>query len=55
VASADPVACEQASYDLCLKRHNGRDVFKETHGIDGRHMLEYAEAIGLGTRQYVLV
>ncbi len=53
-ASADPVACEQASYDLCLKRHNGRDIFKETHGIDGRHMLEYAESIGLGTRKYVM-
>lgn len=54
VASADPVACEQASYDLVLNAHNGRDIFKETHGIDGRHMMEYAEALGLGTRQYVL-
>lgn len=55
VASADPVACEQASYDLVLKRHGGRDIFKETHGVDGRHMMEYAEALGLGTRKYVLV
>ncbi|MEN6466577.1 MAG: DUF362 domain-containing protein [Syntrophaceae bacterium] len=54
VASADPVACEQASYDLALKRHNGRDVFKDTTGIDGRHMMEYAESIGLGTRKYEL-
>lgn len=54
VASADPVACEQASYDLALKRHNGRDIFRETHGIDGRHMMEYAEALGLGTRKYTL-
>lgn len=53
-ASADPIACEQASYDLALKRHSGRDIFKEAHGVDGRHMLEYAEAIGLGTRKYVL-
>lgn len=54
VASADPVACEQASYDLVLKRHNGRDIFKETHGVDGRHMMKYSEALGLGTRKYVL-
>lgn len=55
VASADPVACEQASYDLSLKRHNGRDIFKDTTGIDGRYMMEYAEAIGLGSRKYELM
>jgi uncharacterized Fe-S center protein len=54
VASADPVACEQAAYDLALRRHDGRDVFKAATGIDGRHMMEYAESLGLGTRKYVL-
>jgi uncharacterized Fe-S center protein len=55
VSSTDPVACDQAAYDLALKKHNGRDIFKETHGMDGRHQLAYAERIGLGTRAYTLI
>lgn len=55
VSSTNPVACDQAAYDLVLKKHGGRDIFKATHGIDGRHQLEYAERIGLGTRQYSLI
>jgi len=54
-ASADPVACDQAAYDLTLSRHSGRDIFRETTGVDGRHILEYSEAIGLGKRDYELV
>ena len=55
VSSTDPVACDQAAYDLVLKKHNGRDIFKETHGMDGRHQLAYAERIGLGKRAYTLI
>lgn len=55
VSSTDPVACDQAAYDLVLKKHGGRDIFKAAHGMDGRHQLEYAERIGLGTRQYTLI
>lgn len=55
VSSVDPVACDQAAYDLVLKRHGGRDIFKEIWKIDGRHQLAYAEQIGLGTRQYRLI
>lgn len=55
VSSADPVACDQAAYDLVVKKHGGRDIFKAAHGVDGRQQLEYAVRIGLGTRAYRLV
>jgi len=55
VSSTDPVACDQAAYDLVVKKHGGKDIFRATHGIDGRHQLSYAERIGLGTRAYSLV
>ena len=54
-ASTDPVACEQAAYDLTLKKHNGRDIFREATGVDGRLILEYSEALGLGSREYELI
>ncbi|HPL64735.1 MAG TPA: DUF362 domain-containing protein [Syntrophales bacterium] len=54
VSSPDPVSCEQAAYDLVVKA-NGRDIFREATGADGRHILEYSEKIGLGTRDYELV
>jgi hypothetical protein len=55
VSSVDPVACDQAAYDLVLKKHGGMDIFMEVTGIDGRHQLAYAERIGLGMRDYSLV
>jgi hypothetical protein len=55
VSSRDPVACDQAAYDLVVKKHGGRDIFKEVTGVDGRHQLAYAEKIGLGFRSYTLV
>ena len=47
-ASVDPVAIDQACLDLIDKRA-GKKKF------GGRHMLEYAEKIGLGSRKYELV
>jgi len=55
VASVDPVACEQAAFDLVRERHGNIDIFKGATRIDGTHILAYAEAIGLGRRDYVLV
>jgi len=55
VSSTDPVACDQAAYDLVLRKHGGRDIFKAAHGMDGRHQLAYAERIGLGKRAYTLI
>lgn len=55
VASTDPVACEQAAFDLVRAQHGGIDIFKRATRIDGSHILGYAESIGLGRRDYELV
>ncbi len=55
VASADPVACEQAAFDLVRAGHGNIDIFKKATGIDGSHILGYAESVGLGRRGYNLV
>lgn len=49
LASTDPVALDKASHDL-LDKVNGRTVLQ-----NGRYILEYAEEIGLGSREYKLV
>ena len=48
-ASMDPVAIDQACLDI-LDKNEGRRVFRK-----GRYTLQYAEKIGLGSRQYDLV
>lgn len=54
LASRDPVALDQASLDL-VNEKAGRDIFKEIHPtIDATRQLEYAEELGIGTRQYEL-
>jgi len=55
VASVDPVACEQAAFDLVRAQHGDVDIFKKATRIDGTHILGYAESIGLGRRGYELV
>jgi uncharacterized Fe-S center protein len=68
VASNDPVAIDQASADLvnqaegrkdsCLTRNfkPGQDKFRAVYPkVDWELQLEYAEEIGLGTRDYKLV
>jgi uncharacterized Fe-S center protein len=55
VASADPVACEQAAFDLVRAGHGNVDIFKKATRIDGTHIIGYAESIGLGRRDYDLV
>ncbi|NVL90451.1 MAG: DUF362 domain-containing protein [Desulfobacterales bacterium] len=68
VASTDPVAIDQASADLvnnaeglkdsCLTKNfrPGEDKFRALYPkVDWEIQLEYAEAIGLGTRDYELV
>jgi uncharacterized Fe-S center protein len=54
-ASTDPVACEQAAFDLVRAQHGGIDIFKRATRIDGGHILGYAELIGLGRRDYELI
>ena len=53
LASFDPVAIDQACYDLIVKEHG--DIFAKAHnGIDGTVQLKHAEEMGLGTRKYEL-
>ncbi|MDR2860308.1 MAG: DUF362 domain-containing protein, partial [Elusimicrobiota bacterium] len=55
VAGIDPVAVDQASYDLVNEIY-GSKVFDEMFpGIDPTIQLEYAQKLGLGTRDYELV
>jgi len=54
LASADPVALDQACADLVI-RAAGRDPFRETHpSVDWTVQLAYGEELGLGTRSYRL-
>ncbi len=68
LASTDPVAVDQASVDLvnaetalpksCLKKNTkaGQDKFRAVYPkVDWELQLDYAEKIGLGTRDYDLV
>lgn len=53
-AGADPVAVDQASYDLTC-RAAGRDVFREAwREVDPEVQLRHAERVGLGSRTYHL-
>ncbi|HNW44806.1 MAG TPA: DUF362 domain-containing protein [Elusimicrobiales bacterium] len=54
LASSDPVALDQASFDLVNKAAGLDDAFKHEHGTSGVPCMAYAEKIGLGTRKYKL-
>ncbi len=57
LASVDPVAVDQACIDLIWNSDDaGKEHFKErVERQKGRHILPYAEEIGLGTREYELI
>jgi uncharacterized Fe-S center protein len=68
VASTDPVAIDQASYDLVNRQigladsllttnfEAGMDKFKGLrHNTNGELQLSYGEEIGLGSRKYELI
>lgn len=56
-ASTDPVALDQACIDMVWNSTDlGRDHFVErVETMHGRHIIEYAEEIGLGSRDYELI
>ncbi|MCA6072481.1 MAG: DUF362 domain-containing protein [Endomicrobium sp.] len=55
VAGVDPVAVDQASYDLVNKAY-GKNFFRKIYPkIDPTIQLKYAEELGLGARDYELV
>jgi uncharacterized Fe-S center protein len=66
LASTDPVAIDQAAYDLVTSASGlpgsrgegmgaGTDKFVAVTGVDGTAAMAYAEKLGLGTRKYELV
>ncbi len=60
VASKDPLAIDQASFDLVKKEEgvdheSGTDKFWEAHEVDGTEQLKHGEKIGLGERDYELI
>lgn len=66
LASTDIVAIEQAAYDLITEAAGlagsrgeglaaGDDKFAAITGVDGTHGIQYAQEMGLGTREYELV
>ena len=57
VASLDPVANDQAFVDFIYASSDpgAKELQKEIDRQEGRHILEYAETLGLGSRDYELV
>lgn len=60
LASTDPVALDQACLDLVYAvtpadGNNNRPLIERIESRNGAHMVEYAERIGLGNRNYEIV
>jgi uncharacterized Fe-S center protein len=54
-ASGDPVALDQATFDVVFKKAGNKDIFKIAHpSCDSQKQLAYAEKLGLGSRAYDL-
>lgn len=55
LASTDPVALDRACVDLVYAAPDGAALIERMESRNGAHMLDHAEAIGLGSRAYELV
>ena len=55
LASADPVALDQACIDLVWQAEGNASFIRRVESKNGLHTLEYAEEIGLGSRTYRLI
>ncbi|MBQ6067790.1 MAG: DUF362 domain-containing protein [Clostridia bacterium] len=55
LASADPVALDQACVDLVYAAPDGDSLIRRMESLHGVHVLEHGEKIGLGSRAYRLV
>lgn len=55
LASLDPVALDQACIDLVYDSEEGSSLVERIESKNGLHTLEYAEKIGLGSRNYKMV
>ncbi|MGD1818098.1 MAG: DUF362 domain-containing protein [Pleomorphochaeta sp.] len=54
-ASTDPVALDQACVDLIYASPDGQSVINRIESRNGTHVLEHADEIGFGSREYRLV
>ena len=55
LASADPLAIDQAAFDLVYAMPDSASLIERIESRNGLHTLDAAEAIGLGSRTYDLV
>ena len=55
LASFDPVALDQACYDLVAQAEGNTALMNRIERQHGLHTLEHAEGIGLGSRTYTLI
>ena len=57
VASLDPVANDQAFVDFIWQSNEqgAAELRREIERQEGMHILEYAEELGLGSREYELI
>ncbi|MCL2291310.1 MAG: DUF362 domain-containing protein [Bacteroidetes bacterium] len=55
LASTDIVAIEAAAHDLVDKAHQCDDAFMSVNSVSGKHQIDYAEQLGMGTKRYKLI
>ena len=55
LASFDPVALDRACVDLVYAAPDGASLVRRMESLNGPHILEHAESIGLGSQAYTLV
>jgi len=55
LASLDPIALDQASVDMVFNAIDGHELKSSIERHHGLRALEYAEELGIGKREYVLV
>ena len=55
LASTDIVAIEAAAHDLVDKAHKCDDAFLKVNSVSGKHQIEYAEKMGMGSKNYKLI
>jgi uncharacterized Fe-S center protein len=55
LVSTDIVAIEAAAHDLVDQAHSCDDAFLKENSISGKHQIDYAEQLGMGTKKYRLI
>ncbi len=55
LASTDIVAIEAAAHNLVDQAHACDDAFMKVNSVSGKHQINYAETLGMGTKKYRLI